>query len=276
MSRIQTVSLTCISPRWPLRSAIALEPNYLPARLALTKLLLQRGRIDEMQAQLDVLAREAPENAEVLLLQAAQAHESNDKATAVQFAQRAQAARPTTQTTLALGSYQESAGNAGGAQEVYRQWLKENPDDSTIRMKLAFDTMDKPSEAQKQYEEILARNPRNVVALNNLAWILRNSDPEQSLEYARKAGGLAPNNAAILDTLAVVELKNGNIEKASRSIERALEKAPEQPSMLFHRAQIEQAAGQPEKAISTLNALLALSDEFPEREEAQSLLDTLK
>jgi putative PEP-CTERM system TPR-repeat lipoprotein len=259
-----------------LQRAIELDPNYLPARLAMTKLLLQTGRIEAMQPQLDVLVREAPDNPEVLLLQAAQAHESDDKLTAIQFAQRAQAVRPTTQTTLALGSYYESADNSDGAQNVYRQWLKDNPDDSVIRMKLAFDNMDNISEAQTQYEEILTRNPRNVVALNNLAWIMRDSDPQQALEYARAAADVAPENAAVLDTLAIVELKNGNTEMAMRSIERALDKAPGQPSLMFHRAQIEQAAGQPDKALATLTTLLATKTEFPERDEARALLDSLQ
>jgi predicted Zn-dependent protease len=126
------------------------------------------------------------------------------------------------------------------------------------------------------YEKLLSLAPDNLVALNNLAWYLRDRDPKKALEYAEKAHELAPKSAAILDTYALALLANGDTAKALRQIERAVQAEPDNPSLQLHHAQILAAAGQKEQAVSTLKSLLQERKTFPEREEAETLLEKLK
>jgi len=217
-----------------------------------------------------------PENADVFLLQAAEAARSGDKDAAISFARRAYNIQPHTGTVLALGNYQQRMGEQQAATDTYRQWLQEHPGDVRVLMQQANNSMTAGQDAVEQYRHVLTLESDNVVALNNLAWLLRERAPEESLDYARRASQLQPDNAAVLDTLAVVEYLNGNLEVASRSIQRALEATPGQPSMLYHSAMIDAARGETESAKETLGKLLEGTEDFPERAEARSLYEELR
>ena len=108
-----------------------------------------------------------------------------------------------------------------------------------------------------------------------MAWLLRDKNPTQALEYAQKAVGQSEQSPLAMDTLAVVLLKNNETVKAQRTIERALEKLPNNPSIKYHSAMINAAAGDKAKAKKYLKELLAGKGEFPERQEAEALLKTL-
>ena len=131
--------------------------------------------------------------------------------------------------------------------------------------------------AEVEYLAVIETDPDNVVALNNLAWNLRLEEPRQALQYIRRAAQAAPERPEVLDTLAVIEHLNGESRAAYRNIERALKGAPQNPSMRYHKAMIGAALGEEDQAIALLEELLAdEATEFPERAEAEALLDTLK
>jgi len=117
--------------------------------------------------------------------------------------------------------------------------------------------------------------PESVVVLNNLAWLLRDSDPEKALSHAEKAVDLSDRTPSTLDTLAIVQLKNNQLIKAQRSIERALADGKGSPAMYYHSAMIDHASGNTEAAIETLQRLLSEKKDFSERAEAEKLLATL-
>ena len=104
---------------------------------------------------------------------------------------------------------------------------------------------------------------------------IRDEDPERALEHASRAESLAPDSAEIRDTLAVVLLKNGELERALRTSERALAQQPENPGFLYHRAMILEAAGRTEQAQTVLRDLLRSDRQFGERAEAERLLAKL-
>ena len=123
---------------------------------------------------------------------------------------------------------------------------------------------------------MIETDPDNVIALNNLAWNLRLEEPRQALQYIRRAAQAAPERPEVLDTLAVVEHLNGESRAAYRNIERALKGSPQNPSMRYHKAMIGAALGEEDQAMALLEELLAdEATEFPERAEAEALLDTL-
>jgi len=255
--------------------ALELNPDHQGARVARAKLMLRLDREEAFREELEVLKEELPDNVDVMLMQAAAAGQEDDPQAAVAFARRAFETSPMTGTVLALGGYHTEAGDLPAARALYRGWLEKNPDDTAVRLKLAEDLMVAGEEATDAYRQTLQREPDNVVALNNLAWLLREKAPGEALEYARRAGELAPDNASTLDTLAVVEYLNGNLAQARRSIRRALESDPDHPSLLYHKAMIANAAGATDEARDTLRQLLQAGRNFPEAEEAETLLASL-
>ena len=88
------------------------------------------------------------------------------------------------------------------------------------------------------YRRILAIQPNNVVALNNLAVLLtlRRSEPEEARQLIERALELAGPGAALLDSRAMVELAASETKSAIRDLEEATADEPS-PEYFFHLAQ---------------------------------------
>ena len=119
----------------------------------------------------------------------------------------------------------------------------------------SYATSNQVDMAIEQYSRVLEINGNNLVALNNLAWYLRDTNPQQALEYAKRANEIKPESATLMDTLAVVLLKNGETHKAQRTIARALANAPNNLTMRYHSAMIDASAGDKASAIKTLKGI---------------------
>lgn len=76
--------------------------------------------------------------------------------------------------------------------------------------------------AIRHYENAISVNANLVPALNNLAWLTRESEPQKALSYAQQAATLAPNAASVLDTYGWLLHLNGKKTEAIEVLERAL------------------------------------------------------
>ncbi|TCS40304.1 tetratricopeptide repeat protein [Reinekea marinisedimentorum] len=93
--------------------------------------------------------------------------------------------------------------------------------------------------ALEQYSKALEINPNLVVALNNMAWMLKEAKPKEALDYAEKAVNIAPNSASILDTYGWVLHLNGKKDEALDAINKALTIAPDNAEIQEHKKAIE-------------------------------------
>ncbi|PFG54804.1 tetratricopeptide repeat protein [Marinobacter sp. LV10R520-4] len=91
------------------------------------------------------------------------------------------------------------------------------------------------------YEQVVTAQPNNVVALNNLAWLLREQNNSRAIELAGRASKLAPNAPDILDTHGWVLHLGGDHEQAKVIIEKALALAPENAEIQTHLKTIKAA-----------------------------------
>jgi predicted Zn-dependent protease len=86
---------------------------------------------------------------------------------------------------------------------------------------------------------------------------------------------MAPDSAAIMDTLAAALLQKGDIKRAQRMNERTLKTNPESPTFLFRKAKILEASGNIDDAIMLIKSVLDSQQAFPERAEAELVLKRL-
>lgn len=260
-----------------LQRAVELAPKHLQAHLALARLALLQKDVVAAQARLTELEKIAPGNPDVLFFKAELADAEGDRKTASNLIQEVFRKAPNTRTMLAAARQEWAMGNPEEALVLQEKWIQEHPDDVVASLALAGGLSQKGNvdEALAQYEGVLAKDPKNVVALNDMAWQLRDKDPGKALELAQRAAELAPESARVLDTLAMVQSSNKQHQKALRSIERALEKAPGNPAMIYHSALISSAAGDREMARMRLKNLLAGKAEFVQRKAAEQMLKQL-
>jgi len=88
------------------------------------------------------------------------------------------------------------------------------------------------------YREVLGSNPNNVEVLNNLSWLLAfvSGKEREALELINRAIEIAGSDATLLDTRAVVYLKQGKIDLAVQDLHAAIELNPEKSILYFHLA----------------------------------------
>jgi putative PEP-CTERM system TPR-repeat lipoprotein len=257
-----------------LERTIALEPGNAHARIVLARLLLNAGEMTELQPHLDILMVELPDNSDVLMLRASAAKaEGNDQA-ALRLLESAHAIAPSSITAMSLAVQKQRLDDDSGAIKLLESWLKDHPEDEGISFALAdvYEKSNQPDRAIKQYEKMLELNEHQELALNNLAWHLRETQSDRALVYARRAVELNPKSANAQDTLAMVLLEKGMYPEAERAIERALKEAPQNPSIRYHSALIARAQGQTKEAITLLTELGQLQQTFPEQAEAAAVL----
>jgi putative PEP-CTERM system TPR-repeat lipoprotein len=264
--------------RSELLQASTLDPNHLPALLALARLAQHEQNRPELQSYLEKLNELAPDSAEVLRLQAAEAQLNHDTAAALALMTRAFSVAPTNETMVELARLQILSGKIDDANKLQQTWIKNHPEDIQARLAYAasLQAINMPNEAISQYRAMLEIEPNNAIALNNIAWELRHDNAGEALQFINRALEIAPDRPEYVDTLAMIEHLNGDNENASKNILHALAMAPDNPSLLYHKALIDSAAGRTQAAISTLETILAEKAPFPESEQAQEFLDSLK
>ncbi|GGO63723.1 XrtA/PEP-CTERM system TPR-repeat protein PrsT [Bowmanella pacifica] len=109
--------------------------------------------------------------------------------------------------------------------------LKQFPLDAGTRLRLAERYMEaEPDKAIKHYEIVVEDNPENIMALNNLAWLLNEQgDPALAEKYVAMALRQAPKSPVILDTYGSILLKQGKRAEAIEKLKMAAEMAPHKP-----------------------------------------------
>ena len=124
--------------------------------------------------------------------------------------------------------------------------------------------------AINDYESLLSEMPNNIKVLNNLAYMLAESNQRLSdaLEYSKRAQKLKPNDPGFLDTYAFVLLKSGNDTEAEKTIDEALRQYTEQGQMEVpgevyeHKGMIKEKVGKKEEALTAYKRALELGSKY--------------
>jgi tetratricopeptide (TPR) repeat protein len=129
------------------------------------------------------------------------------------------------------------------------------------------------SEAIERYRKILELSPDNVIALNDLAYLLSESgnQTDEALKYAERAGELAPDNAAVSDTLGWLYYRKGLYKMAVPHLETAVSKGASARRRL-HLAMAYLKAGDERKGVDAMQAGLTMDAAIPEAKMAQQVM----
>jgi tetratricopeptide (TPR) repeat protein len=111
------------------------------------------------------------------------------------------------------------------------------------------DTRGRHDDAIGLYRRILDRSPDNIVALNNLAYMLafKEGIGAEALVLAQRAIELAGPNPQLLDTRAVIYLRTGQADRAVQDLQQTMKQSPT-PDMYFRLAQAQHLANRPSAA----------------------------
>jgi tetratricopeptide (TPR) repeat protein len=131
------------------------------------------------------------------------------------------------------------------------EMIRKKPDSVNLLVARAdlLDACGEYDASVRVYRDLLERNPRNVLALNNLAWLLAIHDNkgEEARKLIDRAIELAGPGGDLLDTQASVLLALNQPEEAIKKLEDAVQQLPTGPRY-FHLTQALDKAGRRDAA----------------------------
>lgn len=263
--------------RMALERSLEINPKFFPSRSAMVKLLTLEGRTKGAEKLLNDLREEHPNLYETFMLQGWFSLRTAQPEKAVVAYKIALEKYPNTLNAISLAKAQWQAGQKEQSIDTLEAWLKIHSEDALAHyMSASLQTkLGHKNKAVGHFKKLLEVAPTNILALNDLAWLIRKDSPKQALEYAEKAAELSSNSAAVIDTLAMVLIENAKNKRALRLMERSVKKAPKNLTLQYHLAIAQEKNGITSEAVRTLSSILANPQPFDEREEAEALLKQL-
>jgi putative PEP-CTERM system TPR-repeat lipoprotein len=260
-----------------LEKALDLQPDDSLAKIGLARFAFLEGELDRADALVAELERSSVTDPRVAEIKGDIALQKNNPAAAAAAYADAFAKQPNTQRVVKLTRASRVAGDPG-YRKTMDDWLAKHPDDAVARLSVATDetNLKRYDKARQDYEKVIEQQPDNVLALNNLAWILwRDGNAQAALPHAERALELAPNAPAVKDTAGLVHLKLGNTGRAVTLLSEAANGLPDNAEVQYHYAQALAAEGKSDEALDVLRGALSKGADFPERSEAEALLKRL-
>ncbi|MES2878604.1 MAG: XrtA/PEP-CTERM system TPR-repeat protein PrsT [Pseudomonadota bacterium] len=260
-----------------LRKALEIKPDLLEAQRALIAFDLEEKRFPQALAIARNVQKQRPKEAVGYGLEGdiSAAQKNWEIAATAYRAGLKQVNSP--ELALKLHSALLASGKSPDADKFSVTWQKDNPKDTLFLLYLGDRALGRKEygSAEKNYATVVKLQPNNAVAYNNLAWVTAKLNKEGAIAYAEKANTLAPNQAAFLDTLAMLLSEKGDYAKALELQNKALALQPLNTLFKLNLAKIHLKGGQKSLARNELIELNKLGDKFPAHAEVVSLMATL-
>ncbi len=148
---------------------------------------------------------------------------------------------------LQLAGIFEQTQQVERAEQLYQRILSSDPTFAPVHVALGTlaERRGNKGSARDHYQRALEHDRDNIIALNNLAYILADNfgEDRESLDYAMRAYQLRPNDPRIMDTLGYILVKNERAQEAVNLLQQAHTLLPDIPVVAIHLAQAKIALG---------------------------------
>lgn len=264
--------------RKALGRALELKPDLIDAQLGLIELDMRENRANSAIKRAQQIQQQQPKSPAGYSIEGDIRSKQKEFAKAAELYQKAFDLDKGSVLAMKLHGALSAAGRDTEAESKARQWLKEYPDDLGMRIYLAEAHMKQGQDRQAiaQYRAVLQKEPNNLIAVNNIAWLLQKQHDPQALVYAEQAHKQRPEDPAIMDTLGWILVEQGKIAQGLELLQRALAKAPDVPEIRYHFAVALFKNGDKERADSELKRLLDGGIKFPQERDAAALLAKIR
>lgn len=261
-----------------LRRALAIRPDSVDVQQRLVALLSERGDREGALRIARNVQKQQPDGAAGHTMEADLHAGAGKWPEAITSYQRALERKAGGEVATRLHAALLRSERKAEADKLVTDWLRRQPKDLVVRGYLAERALSEKrlADALRLFRTMNEIAPQNPLVLNNLAWTAGQLKDAKALEYAEKAAALAPDNAAILDTLGVIQIDRGQVEKGLASLTRAVSLAPELLPLRLNLVKAYARLGRPADARKELDALMPkLREGTPLHTEAVAVMKTL-
>jgi len=175
-----------------------------------------------------------------------------------------------------LGDTYRRKGDLDFAIDLYQKAQKLMPSNPIITNAVAFalESAGRREAAEAEYRKLIAADPKNALAMNNLAFLLADggTDLAMALAYAHRARQLVPNETSFADTLGWVYFKMNNAEDAVAIFREIVQKDPARAVYHYHLAAALDQKGELAEARKELQIALKNNPSKEDEQKIQELL----
>ena len=141
----------------------------------------------------------------------------------------------------------------------------------------ALDSAGRKKEARQDYEQCLRLDPKNGMALNNLAFLLveNHGDLDQALTFAQRARQALPHFTDVSDTLGQTYLRKQLTDSAVDTFKEIVAQQPARAIYGYHLGQAYAQKREKQKAIQELQTALKSNPQKDEETQIRQLLQKL-
>lgn len=251
--------------------SVQLAPKFPLARSALVRFAMETNNSDlALKTAMDGTKQDPGAPSDILLATTLASLQKMDQAESVMKQGLAQ--HPSATSAVLYSQLVRQKGNGPKADQVLKEWIAKHPTDTGPRLELGQQYMQsRPDFAIGQFRAVLKTDPKNMVALNNLSWLLQKTNTKEALGYAEEAAKLAPQSAAVLDTLGWVKWLSKDAQGALPILQKAHASDPNNAEIAYHLAVVLDGTGRKAEAKKTLAGAIASNQAFAERADAMAL-----
>ncbi len=252
----------------------------LEGRLRLFYTLQRAGRVEELTQLSEELLREAPDNTYVLIARAQAIAAAGKVDEGVRFLREAAAGAEEPEALLLAASQLYLARDRfEGAREVVRAALARFPESEQLQFQMGavLERLKEYEAAERQFLEILQRNPDQADVLNYLGYMLadRGIRLEEALKYILRAVELDPYNGAYQDSLGWVYFKQNDLVNAEVHLKKAIRLQRTDPVILEHLGDLYVRKGDAAEARRCYELSIRHAEKEEESERVRRKLETL-
>lgn len=260
-----------------LREIIAARPAELNYRVQLAQFLAQSDQVDKAEAVMHEAVDADPEDAKRYLMLADLLLAKKGTAEAVGYLKQSIAAKPElTDLRLGLARIYEQDNKPDEARKVYEEMIArygDEPAGLTARNRLATHAVAAGDldTAAKLIEEVLAKNPKDGDALllkGRMA--MQKTDFDTAVAVFRSVLKDQPDSVPVLHLLAEAQLRKGDVELAGDNLRRAVEVAPQNADARIKYARYLITRKELVRALEQIDAVLSKDEDNADAIAAKS------
>jgi len=242
--------------------AVELNPDILPAQLAIVKLLLLSRETEKSLEKIELVLGKEPDNYEARILKGSLLLMKKDTNGAINYLEALDAEgqnQPDFYLTLAAAHTQNK--DYIKAEDIYRQGLAENPDSTALYLALAryYRNQERFDEAAEMIQEIIKREPENVTYKINLATLYWDDGREESaIKVVNDIISNDPTHVDFRILAARFFVSKKKPDTAVDILRAGIEKTPKSLELRTMLGELYASLNQSQKAIETLEGCLTL------------------
>ena len=263
--------------RTELTEATNINPGFLNAQIALARLDLFERKIDAFKSRVSDLIKNYPTNPDVKFLNSKITSGDKNYDDAIKTLSEMVAQTSSPEVVIDLARNQWLKGDKASAISSLELWIEDNEAETNVLMMLAqYQLADnRVTEAESTYNKLDKLTPNNSVVLNNLAWLLKDTDPAKGSEFAERALSLDKDNPYIKDTLSALLLISNEPKKALPYASEAAKALPNYVEVQVNYARVLAANNNTNKARDVLNSILSKAKSYEHRKQINEELNKL-